>query len=306
MKRNIFIILLLIVTLVLCSCLVDLSTSSSSSLPDSSLDIEIPTFNINILETVGGCVTANKTTAYEGETIKLNIAPANGYLYEPGSLFLDEKALETNSFEMPAKEVEVGARFLSETLFPTSTCFVSATIGADTARANFFARYEGAGIHVTALVKDNFITVKNADFGYDDNVEFIISLKSEQSTLDTKHCFKMLVSAGGKYYLQKANGESTFGTPSDLSLNIAPGSNFYFSTKTLEYEDGSKGYRVDVYFGYDLLNTNYDEAYGNLTMIPAIRNTNGDNSVWVSSTAFGSVWANPSKFIKIKANGIFA
>lgn len=253
----------------------------------------------------GGTLTADKQGAAVGETVTVTAVPESGYALLQGGIFVNGEAIEGNSFEMPALDVRISAVFTKAEKFPESACSVTATAAYGTAEARWYAQYDTAGIHIAVRVKDDTITTGNGDFGYDDNVEFMIGMRSEATGLDKNLTYKFLLSAGGKFYLQKAADDTQWGAPSDLSLNIAPGSNFWYSLTEVTYEDGAGGYRADIYFGYDLLNTDAETAFGNLTIMPALRNTNGIHSTWSSSNGLGAQWAKAYTFALISGNGEF-
>ena len=263
-------------------------------------------YAVTVRNTEGGTLSVDKPQAAAGETVTVTAVPEQGYILSAGTLTAGGEPVEGNAFVMPAHEVTVSAVFIRAEAFPESACAVSAVAAYGTAQARWYARYDTAGIHITVRVKDDTVTAGSGDFGYDDNVEFIIGMRSEAAGLDAESSFKFLVSAGGKYYLQKAIDGTQWGTPSDLSLNIAPGSNFWFSVTEVTYEDGAGGYRADVYFGYDLLNTDAESARGNLTIAPALRNTNGMHSAWSTANGLGVQWAKAYTFALISEDGGFA
>lgn len=58
-----------------------------------------------------GSVTADKTTAKEGDTVKLTVTPEMGYRLVAGSLKMNGNTIEGNEFKMPAKDVKITAEF---------------------------------------------------------------------------------------------------------------------------------------------------------------------------------------------------
>lgn len=88
----------------------------------------------------GGTVTATPMTAFEGDTITLNVVPNEGYEYVAGSLKVTDSAgtnvaVAGNTFTMPASNVTVGAEFKKiETPPPVETTFdvyVDSNYGGD-------------------------------------------------------------------------------------------------------------------------------------------------------------------------------
>lgn len=281
--------------------------STEFEMPASDVKIEAVfgkiLFAVEIGKMTGGTLTADKQVAAAGETVTVTAIANEGFALVKGSIAVNGEVITDDHFVMPANDVTLTAEFIEAEDFPESACAVRVTAANSTAEARWYARYDTAGIHITVRVKDETLTTGNGDFGYDDNAEFIIGLKSDAAGLDKEYSYKFLVTAGGKYYLQKAINDTQFGTPSDLSLNIAPGSNFYYNVTEVRYADGVGGYRADIYFGYDLLNTDAASAYGNLTIMPALRNTNGMHSQWGTSNSLGAQWSKAYTFAVIREDG---
>ena len=76
-------------------------------------DIPVVTYNVTISSTANGTVTADKQTAAEGDTVTLNVKPADGYSIE--SVKVNGTAITATSgvysFTMPAEDVTVTATF---------------------------------------------------------------------------------------------------------------------------------------------------------------------------------------------------
>lgn len=73
-------------------------------------------YTVNTSGITGGTVTATPMTAFEGDTITLNVVPNEGYEYVAGSLKVTDSAgadveVAGNTFTMPASNVTVGAEF---------------------------------------------------------------------------------------------------------------------------------------------------------------------------------------------------
>ena len=71
-------------------------------------------FNVNTPKLENGSVSANKTTATEGETITLTVTPDKGYKLDKLSVVDADKnnlTVTSNQFTMPAKDVTVTATF---------------------------------------------------------------------------------------------------------------------------------------------------------------------------------------------------
>lgn len=171
--------------------------------------------------------------------------------------------------------------------------------------ARWYAKYDTSGIEVTVKVKDKNIIVGNKNIGYDDNIEFDIGLISNEDGRDTTYTYNLLATAGGKYFFRKAVSSTLYGPENDLSLNIAPGSNFWIDVQPVTFSDGDTGYVVKVYFGYDLLNIDAETAIGNLTISPSLRNSEPDGTSWSSESSLGNLWGKAKDFAIITEDGRF-
>lgn len=257
------------------------------------------TYLVSIKETDNGKIIPSKEEAEYNELITLNIEPNEGYILK--EIRCNGKTLSDFSFNMPKRNAVITAKFVKMGTFIESDCSITLSTSGETARADFTATYTEDGIKITTYVKDNNVMTQNIDFCYDDNTEFIICLKSEKEVLDQEYCFKVIIGAGNKFYFQKANSDNNFGEPIVLSDDAK----FSCHAEEMVFDDAKFGYYTEVFIGYDLLNTSYEEAYGNLTFIPAIRNTNGSASLWCPSTLFSANWLNPRTYILINSDGSF-
>lgn len=177
---------------------------------------------------------------------------------------------------------------------------MSVSNGTNRADAVFTAGYTDKGILLTAEVTDSDVyTGVVYSYGYDDNVEYLVNLKTASPNWDSAGTFHFLITADGDTFLQKANSPGGFGASYALDLKCVNGGNFSYSA---ERTDG--GYRTEVFLGYDLLGTDKETAYGNLCVCPAMRNTHDyADTVWASYNDNGCNWSNASSFIRVFADG---
>jgi len=167
--------------------------------------------------------------------------------------------------------------------------------------AHFSAEYTDKGIILYSDVVDNDVFDHvYYSIGYDDNVEYVINvLNRSQSGWNTSTTFHFLITSAGKYYFQRANSSNGWGADRALDLNCVYGDNFYCSAEYTDY-----GYKTSVFLGYDLLNTNYANGYGNISVCPAMRNTHDyADTTWKSYSENGVNWSNVSSFIHITSDG---
>lgn len=175
------------------------------------------------------------------------------------------------------------------------------------AKSYWFAEYTEKGIKITVDVLDSVISTSNSNFGYNDNIEFIISQKNNSHFLSTKYDYKVLVDSKGNYFFQKAIDRFNYGYSGQIehaSYGLVFGETFTCSSELMEYTKGS-GYRVSVFIDYRVLGTNEAEALGNLTISPAMRNTNNNGSTWSNFSELSCVWQKSYTYLGIEEDGTF-
>jgi hypothetical protein len=83
------------------------------------VSLAVPVYNIVVIPSPNGTVTASVATAMEGETVTLTVSPAPGYGLKPGTLLVNDGAVEISgsgvsySFVMPGMDVQITAEFVS-------------------------------------------------------------------------------------------------------------------------------------------------------------------------------------------------
>ena len=178
----------------------------------------------------------------------------------------------------------------------------------NTAISSWEARYNKYGITFTIKVKDDDVYGGNIyNAGFDDNVELLINVKSENSGWVINKTYHFLMAADGDTLFERAVSSNGLGTSYDQNLGVVLGENLSYSFRLMNEENGYVGYRTEVFLSYDVLNTTYEEAFGNLTFCPGMRNTHAYNvdSTWSSYKKRNCDWGNSSTFININDDGSF-
>lgn len=179
-----------------------------------------------------------------------------------------------------------------------------------TSYATYEARYESNGISITSYFYDDDLYARNIyDIGFDDNIEFTFSLVSDNTAWEKGKTFHFLMNGAGKIYFQVANSSNSFGTNFDRSLHVVVGENLIYSYERLDVNESPfDGFKCEVFFAYDLLNTTSSEAHGAIAICPAMRNTHiySVDTAWASYQSKGCSWGNVSTYITIETDGAFA
>lgn len=185
---------------------------------------------------------------------------------------------------------------------------LSSTNNTNTAISSWEAKYDKYGITFTIKVKDDDVYGGNIyNAGYDDNVELLINVKSQSSGWVVNKTHHFLMAADGDTLFERAVTTNGLGASYDQSLGVVLGENLSYSFRLMNEENGYIGYKTEVFFSYDVLNTTYEEAFGNLTFCPGMRNTHtySVDSTWSAYNKRNCAWGNSSTFIGINDDGSF-
>lgn len=142
-------------------------------------DIEA-TYKVSIGEIEGGSITANKVYAKAGESVKLTVTPDTGYtLVGITGVSVDDNY----TFEMPANDVTVGAKFVSDSSEITDP-FITSKSGSD---GNHIVKYvvpEGMDYCLIVVKYNADKTLKSitATLAKDDRNNGELTVKSGENT----------------------------------------------------------------------------------------------------------------------------
>ena len=179
----------------------------------------------------------------------------------------------------------------------------------NTSYASFACNYSNEGLTFYINVKDDDLYSGNIyNIGYDDNFEILINQKTNESGWDTNYTFHFLMNANGQTLFEKAISKNGLGLNYSPCLNIVFKENFYYTFKLLnENDDGYNGYYSEVFFSYDILNTNYEDGFGQISFCPGMRNSHDylNDTNWSSYNKRNCRWSNSSSFVSIYQDGTF-
>ena len=116
----------------------ELLSGNSFEMPASDITVSAVfskiVYQITIVNCENGTLTADKSTAADGEIVTLTATPSEGYSLE--GIYLNGELLSGNSFEMPASAVTVSAVFSVATYQITIADCKNGTLTADKSTAN--------------------------------------------------------------------------------------------------------------------------------------------------------------------------
>ena len=214
----------------------------------------------------------------------------------------DRKELNVKVTAEDGTKGEYNYEILIKEIIEETNLSFGLTTNGSTATSYWHAEYTDNGINIAVDVLDDNIISSNSDFGYNDNIEFIIGLRSKEHSLSVANDYKILVDCVGNFSVQKAVNTTGFANYSDYAY----GREFRALSNKVEYVEGS-GYRVEVFISYSFLGVTSSVGRGNLTISPVMRNSPSAtaNEGWKSCDQLGNVWARSYTYIGIEENGEF-
>ena len=263
-------------------------TSKTFIMPECDVLIDVMVVNgtesylVTTEENSCGTIYTVTERAKFGEEINVKVFPNEGYrlesLYANGVLIpfkIDEYGYHS-TVVMQKEDMLITAYFKEVVRITDEYEFVlTATTPENPAKSYWRSEYLDKGILFSVLVEDTTIVNTASLSTYNnDNIEFQICKATNVSAMDKALAYRCLVNVAGRYLFQKANGVDDTYDHSSEGLGLLYGENFIAdSTICKEEINGFNGYAIEVYIGYDLLNLTKEEAYGNLTFAPAIKDS---------------------------------
>lgn len=243
--------------------------SNKFEMPESNVEIVVSlaannenAYDVIIVENEMIKTISNLSKANPGDEIVLTSyasfnCTVKGYL-------INNEMILGNSFTMPEEIVTIETVY--ENMFDENGVSLKVESYYHFATSYWNAKYTEDGLVVDICVDDDiiFTTSKATNgIGMRDNVEFICGVNGTNNIYS--EYIKVLVSADGDYYYQRRSNNNWV-TVYDSRIS--------FEHSVCNFNDeGFNGYRVKALVPYSVLNTTYNNALGNLTLLPAMRNT---------------------------------
>lgn len=283
MKKR-YLLLLALFSLTIASCKNNNQVSSDNNHSTNDSTSSNSNYDENTLRTITignfehGSISANKYSAYAGDEIVLTISCDNGYELLDGNLKYNNVVIKGNTFTMIDENVEIFATFtkIADKL-PDTEMIIKSSVNNNEAIAYYEAKYVLAGIEFKITVIDDQIIEEGYDLTKRDSVGLLVNKTNDTKGLAKNETINFVGTSTGYYEISRATSRTSFSTSDNFDMNIAPGNNFYTSSYKTTIND-KNAYVVNVYFGYDLMNTTYEEGYKNLTMCPFLTNANEDGT----------------------------
>ena len=295
--------------------------------------VEDSVFPVVLNQTENGVVATNVESAKPGTEIPLYVEANQGYRLNKITANGVELTIQNNGNRryyahtiMQNKTLIVESEFVR--LEHQMTDYEFSLRGGDSsnsATSYWKFNYDQDGINVEVCVVDS-TPIYNGSLSVwqRDNVEFQMCLATESNRPQDSKVIRCLLACDGRYYMQRVRSDSAY-YPYGRYVDYQYGKNFFNDAVLCAQEvNGFDGYVVKAFFGYDIFDTNYEEAYGHMTFAPAMRDATLYNystgkltSVWKSTSITMAVaymgtyinsdyhcqWFNPRTYININGDG---
>ena len=280
-----------------------------------------------------GVVATNAELAKAGTEIPLYIQANEGYRLESIKANGVNLTIKDNANRkyyahtiMQNKTLEVEANFVPLEHQMTDYAFSLRCGDSGSAATSYWKfKYGQEGINVEVCVVDS-TPIYNGSLSVwqRDNVEFQMCLATESNRPQDSKVIRCLLACDNRYYMQRVRSDSAY-YPYGRNVGYQYGKNFFNeSVLCTQAVNGFDGYVIKAFLGYDIFDTNYQEAYGHMTFAPAMRDatlynysTGNLTSTWKSTTTtmalsymgiymnsdYHCQWFNPRTYININSDG---
>ena len=292
-------------------------------------------YPINVGEYPHGKIATNKISAKACEEIQIYIEAETGYR-------LDK--ISANDVYLTVKD-NTNSKYYTHTIMQNKPLYIEATfvpIEQQFTRFNFSMtgynggapnpaisywrfEYKPEGFYLEACVQDSIVFHHpTAAIWQRDNIELQMCLATEKNRPQDTKVLRCVLACDGRYAFYRVRSNSTYYM---LGQNVGYQYGKNFTNEGIictQAENGFDGYIIRALFGYDLFDSDYEHAKGNMTFCPAMRDTISYNEStktvnegWKTltytmsvdymeaymSSDFHSEWWNPRTFIGIRENG---
>ena len=261
-------------------------------------ETEKSSYSVNIIPSEYAVISTRQSQYKVGASVQLEYKCKGHYILD--KFYINGNAIEGTTFTMPNEDVEVKATFVNG--LPNTDWQLTIESGTNVGRSYWYFKYEETGLAINVKVDDRLVCGYefSQDIGWQDNVEIIISPRTEQKGWSVDKSVKILASCTNQFFVQKATESNVFTTVFDFENHI----NVNVIEKTLENNDGYNGYEVNMFVSYEYLNMTKDGAIGNISACLSMRNTNTFGAtVWNCFAGKSGNWENANTHPIILADG---
>lgn len=290
-------------------------------------------FPVVLRQSDNGVIATNVESAKPGTEIPLYVQANQGYRL---------KSITANGVNLTIKD-NADRKYYAHTIMQNKSLVVEADFvriehqmtdyefslrsgdSSNSATSYWKFKYDQEGINVEVCVTDS-TPIYNGSLSVwqRDNIEFQMCLATESNRPQDSKVIRCLLACDGRYYMQRVRSDSAYYSYGRY-VDYQYGKNFFNEAVLCTQEvNGFDGYVVKAFLGYDIFDTNYEEAYGHMTFAPAMRDATLYNystgkltSTWKSTSItmavaymgtyinsdYHCMWFNPRTYININGDG---
>ena len=225
--------------------------------------------SIVITESEYAVIWTDKETYDVGSNVNIEYKCKGNYILDFFSI--NGEVIEGTTFVMPDNDAIIEGTF--KLVFDETPWQVMTSSGGLSARSFWYFNYGEKGLEINVKVDDRILCAMDyfPTIGLRDNIELIITRKTDYQGWEPFETHKILISCDDDILVNCAQQNGYW---SDNLFYGFTEEDFTYSVdlKYLENNDGYNGYEVNIFFSYDILWMEREEAINNLTICPALRN----------------------------------
>lgn len=280
-------------------------------MPNEDVVIEVLLKNVNntdginsvtVAESEYALIWVDKESYNLGDTVNIDYKCKGKYVLDFFSV--NGNPIEGTSFKMIDDDVLIEGTF--KLAIEDTDWQVRSSSGGWTATSYWYFNYGEEGLEIKVKVDDRILcgeAYKEQAYNRD-NVEMIFRTKSDYRGWEMNETYKILISIDNTCSFQTPRSGTAWGDPiRDLHPDDF---NYNVERKSLENKDGYNGYEVNIFFSYALIDLEREDAVDNISICPAMRNTNSHNVTdWRCINLDGVVWEDASTHPILLENGSY-
>ena len=255
-------------------------------------------YNVIIIPSEFAIINTHQQQYSVGSNVQLEYQCKGHYVLD--SFYINGVAISGTSFKMPESDVVITASF--KNALPNTDWQLAVESGTNVGRSYWYFKYEETGLAINVKVDDRLTCGWDFsnDMGWQDNIEIILSPKTNDYGWNVNKSVKILVSCTNQFFVQKATEPNVFTTVFDFENKISVNA----VERSLNNNDGYNGYEVNMWISYEYLSLTKEEAIDNISACLAMRNTNSFGAtVWNYYGENGVSWENANTHPIILSNG---
>lgn len=255
-------------------------------------------YALDIVKSEYAIISTTNDEYQEGENVSIDYTCKGNYILD--KFLVNGSEIDGTSFVMPKDNVVLEGKFKKAIEYTDWQIAVESA--TNVARAHWYFEYGEKTLNIKVKVEDRIICGYQyaESSGYQDNVEIILTPKTDTVGWSEGKSYKFLVSCEGDSIVNIATSSTLWGDFWDYSKQDY---GYSVTLKNMDDNDGYNGYEIDMYVSYSLLGLTKEQAIGNISACLAMRNVNAYGATaWGYYAGKGS-WENCYSHPLISSDG---